>query len=124
MGGGGGGFLTNGTGRAYQEGQSYQSGCLGGTAGSGEGKTGGFGGGGSTYHHNHQDGAGGGGYSGGGGSENGNGPSGAGGSLNTGSNQKNIAGIGGSHGLVRIYRAEGVTPTMPKINLLNSSFIM
>jgi len=68
------------------------------------------------------DGGGGGGYSGGGGSDNHSGPGGGGGSYNSGTSQKNIPGVGGGPGLVRIYRAEGVTPTMPKITLLNSSW--
>ena len=68
------------------------------------------------------DGGGGGGYSGGGGSDNNSGPGGGGGSYNSGTSQKNIPGVGGGPGLVRIYRAEGVTPTMPQITLLNSSW--
>ena len=120
-GGGGGGFLTNGSGSGAQGGKSYQAGLIGGDSSS-NGKDGGFGGGGATYYYHYADGGGGGGYSGGGGSNSNSGPGGGGGSFNSGSNQKNIFGIGGGHGLVRIYRAEGVTPTMPKITLLNSSW--
>jgi hypothetical protein len=120
-GGGGGGFLTNGSGSGAQGGKSYQAGLIGGDSSS-NGKDGGFGGGGATYYSHYADGGGGGGYSGGGGSNSNSGPGGGGGSFNSGSNQKNIFGIGGGHGLVRIYRAEGVTPTMPKITLLNSSW--
>jgi hypothetical protein len=118
-GAGGGGFLTNGVGE--RPGKSYQTGLTGGDSPS-NGKDGGFGGGGSTYYNSYVDGGGGGGYSGGGGSAWNAGPAGGGGSFNSGSNQKNLPGLGGGHGLVVIYRAEGVTPTMPQIILLNSSW--
>ena len=62
-----------------------------------------------------------GGYSGGERSNTGNG-GGSGGCYNSGTNQLNLAGMGGNHGLVRIYRAEGVTPTMPKLTILNNKW--
>ena len=71
------------------------------------------------------DGGGGGGYSGGGGCgywASGSGPGGSGGSFNGGSNQTNRQGIGGGHGLVRIYRAENISPTMPAIAISNETF--
>ena len=34
----------------------------------------------------------------------------------------NLAGMGGGHGLVRIYRAEGVSPTMPELTILNNKW--
>ena len=120
-GGGGGGFLTSGSGYSNQGGKSYQGGLTGGDSAS-NGKDGGFGGGGATRWYNNNDGGGGGGYSGAGGSDYNSGPGGGGGSYNSGTSQKNIPGVGGGHGLVRIYRAEGVTPTMPQITLLNSSW--
>lgn len=121
FGGGGGGFLTNGSG-ANQGGRSYQNGLTGGDSAD-SGKDGGFGGGGATRWSEVSYGSGGGGYSGGGGStQNGEGSGGGGGSYNSGSNPNNLAGVGGGHGRVRIYRAEGVTPTMPQITVLNSSW--
>jgi hypothetical protein len=120
-GGGGGGFLTNGYGYNNTKGSSFQSGLFGGVRAS-NGKDGGFGGGGATGWESYRDGGGGGGYSGGGGSNTNTGPGGGGGSYNSGTSPKNIPGVGGGHGLVRIYRAEGVTPTMPQITLLNSSW--
>jgi len=122
-GGGGGGFLTNGSGYSNQGGKSYQGGSTGGDSTS-DGKDGGFGGGGATGYADWNNGGGGGGYSGGGGSlqDWSKGPGGGGGSYNSGSNPSNLPGVGGGHGLVRIYRAEGVAPTMPQITLLNSSW--
>ena len=49
-------------------------------------------------------------------------PGGSGGCYNSGTNQLNLAGMGGNHGLVRIYRAEGVTPTMPELTILNNKW--
>ena len=122
-GGGGGGFLTNGSGYQNHGGKSYQGGSTGGDSTS-DGKDGGFGGGGATGYADWNNGGGGGGYSGGGGSlyDSNKGPGGGGGSYNSGSNPSNLPGVGGGHGLVRIYRAEGVAPTMPQITLLNSSW--
>jgi len=120
-GGGGGGFLTSGSGYSNQGGKSYQAGLTGGVSSIG-GKDGGFGGGGATLQNTSGYGSGGGGYSGGGGTNTSEGTGGGGGSYNSGTSQKNIPGVGGGHGLVRIYRAEGVAPTMPQITLLNSSW--
>ncbi len=121
-GGGGGGFLTNGSGYSNAFGRSFQHGLTGGYSHHATGKDGGFGGGGALVYDWLHDGGGGGGYSGGGGSNNNSGQGGGGGSYNSGTSQKNIPGFCGGHGLVRIYRAEGVTPTMPQITLLNSSW--
>ena len=120
--GGGGGFLTNGSGHSNSYGRSFQHGLTGGYSHHATGKDGGFGGGGALMYDWQNDGGGGGGYSGGGGSNDNSGPGGGGGSYNSGTSQKNIPGVGGGPGLVRIYRAEGVTPTMPQITLLNSSW--
>ena len=79
---------------------------------------GGFGGGGG----GNQGGGGGGGYSGGaGGRDNSNG-GGGGGSFNSGTNKKNIAGVNFGHGQVNIYRGEGISSYLPRINLLNSQW--
>ena len=124
-GGGGGGFLTSGTGNSNQGGKSFQLGALGGkTSGTYQiGFDGGFGGGGATQHNTNNHGAGGGGYSGGGGSKRGvNNYSGGGGSYNGGTFKYNVIGFGSGHGIVRIHRAEGANPTMPKIILLNSAW--
>ena len=97
-------------------------GLVGGTKGGDQDINGGFGGGGGIKYYNWTDGGGGGGYSGGGGSNQNGGPGGGGGSYNSGTSPKNFPGVGAGHGLVRIYRAEGVAPTMPQITLLNSSW--
>jgi hypothetical protein len=123
LGGGGGGFLTNGIGINSQGGKSYQAGLTGGF--SGTGIHGGFGGGGGFYSSSssYKNSGGGGGYSGGGGSNTySDGPGGGGGSFNSGTNQTNLIGFNGGHGFVRIYRAEGVTPTLPEIIILSSSW--
>ena len=117
-GGGGGGFLSSGTGSNNLEGKSFQ---LGGTGGDGA-SDGGFGGGGSNNSNSdgwHNSG-GGGGYSGGGGSGSSNAheSGGGGGSYNSGSNQLNASSLGGGHGYVRIFRAEGINPGRPKIILI------
>jgi hypothetical protein len=119
--GGGGGFLTNGTCSGYssQKGYSFQNGSLGGDSAS-NGKDGGFGGGGASHFSGWISGGGGGGYSGGGGGQNRGG--GSGGCYNSGTNQLNLVGMGGNHGIVRIYRAEGVTPTMPALTILNNKW--
>ena len=124
-GGGGGGFLTSGTGNSNQGEKSFQIGAMGGkTFGTYQiGFDGGFGGGGATQHNTNNHGAGGGGYSGGGGSKRDvNNYSGGGGSYNGGSSQYNLIGFGSGHGMVRILRAESATPTMPKVILLNSAW--
>jgi hypothetical protein len=123
LGGGGGGFLTSGSGSSTNGGKSFQAGLTGGDSSS-DGKDGGFGGGGATHYTTWNNGGGGGGYSGGGGTDNNydSGPGGGGGCYNGGSNQQNIPGMGGNHGLVRIYRAEGVSPTMPQLTILNNKW--
>jgi len=115
-GGGGGGFLSNGTG-GNKAGKSFQSGAVGGEGA----KDGGFGGGGATHNASWNNGGGGGGYSGGGGATDTGGTQqgGGGSSFNSGSNQFNIEGVGNSHGLVRIFRAEGINSGNPKFFLLN-----
>jgi hypothetical protein len=118
-GGGGGGFLSTGTANDNKGGGSYQSGLIGGIT-NWSGTNGGFGGGGATTHNHYNDGGGGGGYSGGAGSNSGSG--GAGGSFNSGTNQDFILGMGGGHGIVRIYQADGGAPIVPKVTLLNSSW--
>jgi hypothetical protein len=119
-GGGGGGFLGTGTGDQDLEGLSFQLGAIGGNGG----RKGGFGGGGATYSTGWYNGGGGGGYSGGGGSN--SGPSGqnggGGGSFNAGANKQNLSGVGNGHGYVRIFRAESVNSSKPKVTLLDSSW--
>ncbi len=119
-GGGGGGFLGSGTGDQNLEGLSFQLGATGGNGG----RKGGFGGGGATYSTGWYNGGGGGGYSGGGGSN--SGPSGqnggGGGSFNAGANKQNLSGVGNGHGYVRIFRAESVNSSKPKVTLLDSSW--
>ncbi len=123
--GGGGGFLSDGTCSGYsgQEGLSYQNGLLGGVPRS-NGKQGGFGGGGASHYEGWKSAGGGGGYSGGGGGQN-NSPNiqggGSGGSFNSGTQQVILAGVGGGHGLVQIYRSEGISPTFPKVILTDNS---
>lgn len=124
-GGGGGGFFSSGSGNANQGGESFQLGARGGlTSGTYQiGFDGGFGGGGATQHNTNEHSGAGGGYSGGGGSKRGtNNFSGGGGSFNGGANQTNLFGFGGSHGLVRIYRSEGIEPTFPECTILNSNW--
>ena len=126
--GGGGGFLTNGSissPHLGQGGKSYQDGALGGTPGH-SGAKGGFGGGGSVHASWWDWGGGGGGFSGGSGGSGGDNSTGfnggGGGSSNAGSNKQSSEGLGGGHGVVRIYRAEGVTPTSPALKLLNNDW--
>jgi hypothetical protein len=117
-GGGGGGFLTNGTGdSADRGGQSFQNGSLGGNGT----LKGGFGGGGGTKYGFWEHGGGGGGYSGGGGAMNTGtrDAGGAGGNYNSGSQRETRAHFGGTHGLVRIYRAEGNNSSLPEFKLLD-----
>jgi len=121
-GGGGGGFLESGNGYSSSSGgRSYQSGLTGGIQAY-LGVDGGFGGGGGTFNKVFRDGGGGGGYSGGGGSNANSGPGGAGGYFNSGSFQENVRIFNEGNGYVRIYRANGVSPTMPQITLLNTSW--
>ena len=119
-GAGGGGFRGSGTGSGARAGQSYQLGGQGGSSSSG--RNGGFGGGGATERTEWTYPGGGGGYSGGGGSQYGQDPrvSGGGGSFNSGSNQTNLWGYGGSDGLVRIYKADD-HPTLPSLVIINKS---
>jgi hypothetical protein len=126
--GGGGGFLTNGSvssAHLGQGGKSYQDGALGGSPGH-SGEKGGFGGGGSVHASYWYWGGGGGGFSGGSGGAGGGNTTGfnggGGGSSNSGSNQQSIEGFGVGHGVVRIYRAEGVMPTMPALKLLSNNW--
>jgi hypothetical protein len=126
--GGGGGFNTNGSVSSSwvgQGGKSYQDGALGGTPGH-SGAKGGFGGGGAVHASYWDWGGGGGGFSGGSGGSGGDGSTGfnggGGGSSNSGNNKKSYKGFGVGHGLVRIYRAEGVTPTRPSLKLLNNNW--
>jgi hypothetical protein len=126
--GGGGGFLTNGSvtsSHVGQGGKSYQDGALGGIPGH-SGAKGGFGGGGSVHATYWYWGGGGGGFSGGSGGSGGSTSTGfnggGGGSFNSGNNKESYEGFGVGHGVVRIYRAEGVTPTRPSLKLLNNNW--
>ena len=123
--GGGGGFLTSDQSYMNQGGKSFQDGALGGQPGH-SGAKGGFGGGGSVHAGYWDWGGGGGGYSGGSGGSGGSNTTGfnggGGGSFNSGTSKDSYESFGGGHGLVRIYRAESVTPTRPPLALLNSSW--
>ena len=110
--GGGGGFSSDGQGGNFK-GKSFTSGANGGNGS----LVGGFGGGGGTQYNGGDFAGGGGGFSGGAGAES-NG--GGGGSFVGGTNKTLVSSVGIGHGYVRIFRAEGINPGMPKVCLLYS----